>query len=100
MGRKSLKQQLHEAFSGQFMSPEITEKQKWFIVGDWEGVYPSKFFGLDWVKTSHPDEKIETLMGYGARLSAPGYLDCTDWGIFSSKREAMEYLIEMYGSDY
>lgn len=28
------------------------------------------------------------LSGYLARLSAPGYLDCTDWVWASSKREA------------
>ena len=31
------------------------------------------------------------------RLSAPGYLDCTDWsGPFDTEKEAMDYLIELY----
>ena len=30
--------------------------------------------------------------GWGARLSAPGYLDCTDWTVFDTEAEAQEYL--------
>lgn len=42
----------------------------------------------------------EHVSGYFARLSAPGYMDCTDWGgPFDSTREAEEYLAETYGSD-
>ena len=33
-----------------------------------------------------------------ARLSAPGFLDCTDWsGPFQSVEEAAQYLIDTYG---
>ena len=35
--------------------------------------------------------------GYYARLSAPGYLDCTEWaGPFGSEYKAAEYLVETY----
>lgn len=35
-----------------------------------------------------------------ARLSAPGYLDCTEWtGPFDSEDDAMAYLEDMYGED-
>lgn len=37
--------------------------------------------------------------GYGARLSAPGYMDCTDWCVFDTEQEAQEYLDETYGDD-
>lgn len=34
-----------------------------------------------------------------ARLSAPGYMDCTDWmGPFSSEEEALTELFDFYGS--
>lgn len=36
---------------------------------------------------------------YGARLSAPGYLDCTEWTVHSSAAEAKEYLEEVYGEE-
>lgn len=37
----------------------------------------------------------ENIKGYGARLSAPGYLDCTEWAVFDTEEEAREYLDEM-----
>ena len=35
----------------------------------------------------------------GARLSAPGYLDCTEWSVFDTEQEAEEYLDENYPED-
>ncbi|MFO0964631.1 MAG: hypothetical protein U0793_03460 [Gemmataceae bacterium] len=37
--------------------------------------------------------------GWGARFSAPGYMDCTEWSVFDTEREAREYLDETYGDD-
>jgi hypothetical protein len=42
---------------------------------------------------------IARTKGYGARLSAPGYLDCTEWSVFPTEEEAQEYLDDVYGSD-
>lgn len=36
---------------------------------------------------------------YGARLSAPGYMDKTDWDIFDTEDEAKKYLEETYPED-
>src|SRR3990167_7136033 len=36
----------------------------------------------------HDIQGIEACNGYFARLSAPGYLDCTDWVCYSTFREA------------
>jgi hypothetical protein len=41
----------------------------------------------------------ENIKGCGARLSAPGYLDCTEWTVFDTEDEAREYLEEMYPDD-
>lgn len=35
-------------------------------------------------------------VGYLARLSAPGYLDCTEWSAFATQVDAEVYLIETY----
>jgi len=44
--------------------------------------------------------EMEEATGWFARLSAPGYLDATEWsGPFESEDEATEYLDEMYGDD-
>lgn len=42
---------------------------------------------------------IELRQGYGARLSAPGYMDRTEWCVFDSVAEAETYLEETYGED-
>lgn len=43
---------------------------------------------------------IETVSGWCARLSAPGYMDCTEWeGPFKTEAEAWRSLIELYGDD-
>lgn len=42
------------------------------------------------VKAPQFDENVEVIVlesGYLARLSAPGYLDCTDWEYGTNKRE-------------
>jgi len=42
----------------------------------------------------------ETVSGWFGRLSAPGYMDCTDWsGPFDTEAEADAYLVDTYGDD-
>lgn len=41
----------------------------------------------------------EAQEGWIFRLSAPGYMDCTEWCVADSEKEAREYLEEMYGND-
>lgn len=70
---------LMEAFDGQFMQPEIAK-------GIELDEYHHDEFGDDWDENSF----------YG-RLSASGYLDCTDWsGPFDTIDEAAEHLIDIY----
>jgi len=56
--------------------------------------YEYRSFGGDFdaTVTRHPH-------GVLCRLSAPGYLDCTDWTAFETREEAEEYLVETYGDD-
>jgi len=43
---------------------------------------------------------VECVRGWFARLSAPGYLDCTEWcGPFPSEAAALAHLEEMYGEE-
>ena len=35
--------------------------------------------------------------GFGARLSTPGYLDCTPWAVFDTKDAAKEFLVWLKG---
>lgn len=42
-------------------------------------------------------DSVEFNYGWGARMSAPGYMDCTDWAVFPTNEEAKEYLDDYYG---
>jgi hypothetical protein len=42
---------------------------------------------------------VEIKAGWGGRLSAPGYMDCTEWSVYDTEEEALEELTEMYGDD-
>ena len=41
-------------------------------------------------------ESWDTRIGFGARLSAPGYMDRTEWSVHDTEQEAEDYLEEMY----
>ena len=41
----------------------------------------------------------ENIKGYGDRLSAPGYLDCTPFVVFDTQEEAEQYLTDEYPED-
>ena len=45
------------------------------------------------------DDPIEVKEGWLARLSAPGYMDCTDWNVFDTEEEAVQGLKDLYGDD-
>lgn len=53
------------------------------------------FDSLVGILQQYCDEEIisvEVIFGYFARLSAPGYLDCTDWTCYATKGEAIRAL--------
>lgn len=39
---------------------------------------------------------VEKIHGFGARLSAPGYMDCTEWTVFDTEEEAKDHIREFY----
>ncbi len=41
-------------------------------------------------------ESVEFIEGWGARLSAPGYMDCTDWAVCDTEVEAKQHLVDTY----
>ena len=40
--------------------------------------------------------QITRRQGFGVRLSANGYMDCTDWIVCDTELECFEELLEMY----
>jgi hypothetical protein len=44
-------------------------------------------------------QSIKLITGWGARLSAPGYMDCTEWAVFETEQEARDYLRDELGAN-
>lgn len=100
-----------------FMEKQITGNVRWLRVETTHGTEFVSVFdsGLDWPNsgtlrgealqdaitqlqdyTDGEPESWENIKGFGARLSAPGYLDCTEWTVFDTETEAREYLDSEY----
>lgn len=65
-------------------------------------LYPADDFSKEQVAEAEncSVEDIETQSGHWARLSAPGYMDASDWGgPFESQAEARKYIEETYDVD-
>lgn len=103
-----------------FMEWQITRKQRWLKVETTQGINFVNVYdtGLDLANSDALADGVtednsadvqaycegevqswENIEGYGARLSAPGYLDCTEWDVFETEQEAEEYLKENYPED-
>jgi hypothetical protein len=88
------------------MTPEITMKMDWVMVVESGGestFLPANLFDLnhlsidDFKNYCIEAVSFEVIEGHGARLSMPGYTDCTEWTVHDSEDEAMKYLEEQYG---
>lgn len=107
-----------------FMQPQVTRLQNWLRVEtthgtEWVDSASLSLFVRESETKTHPmseQERAETVKtiqpytegtplswenvkGFGARLSAPGYIDCTEWTVFDTEDEAREYLAETYPED-
>lgn len=54
---------------------------------------------LNYIEGNRILEDPELVEGWGVRLSAPGYLDKTEWAVLDSEKEAEEYLDEFLGAN-
>lgn len=94
-----------------FMQPQIVFDEWWKVetddgtlflpvdvVGD-GALKPIDF--IPYIESGKPPapDAYDLIEGYGARLSAPGYLDCTEWVVFATEAEAEEYLKETYDAE-
>ncbi len=50
-------------------------------------------------KPLDPDEEVELKRGWLARMSAPGYMDCTEYSVFTTEYEAWAFLVETFMDD-
>lgn len=107
------------------MRPEVTNKQHGWTVDTREGIWfvPGEVFTVpecfaigvelpswlaetvleelrDYVGAASVDgAKVEVCEGYFVRLSASGYLDCTEWTLCRTKREVREEIRNLRGEE-
>lgn len=106
-----------------FMQRQITDEMDWLMVDGTNGVeyIPLIDTGLSKAQVAAMQEEnltsdgnafapidafcscgasgaysAEVVYGRGCRLSAPGYLDCTPWDVFTLIEECEAHLDEMY----
>ena len=84
-----------------FMEPEIYEGEMWSTDTAKNGtmLFPANIIGKE-EAAEHSDcdpNEVESVTGIFIRLSASGYMDCTDWmGPYESAEEARKELSETY----
>ncbi len=100
-----------------FMNSEVLDKQLWLAVDTAQGIWnipddlfnaadirkildnPSALYDAigEYTEAFKPDHiyGAELIRAYGVRLSAAGYMDCTEWEIFTNKREALQRAREL-----
>ena len=75
-----------------------TDCGSFLVPGDLVGDNPSPEDFRDYVDGEPED--FTRVKGWFARLSAPGYMDCTDWiGPYDTEEEAIEELDALYGEE-
>jgi hypothetical protein len=105
-----------------FMQQEITAQQTWLEI---DGTHGITFVPMDLLSADEFRDATETKfdlsdvtlaesfgkyyegtvsgvslrVGFGARLSAAGYMDCTEWSVYATREQAAAELAEMYGDD-
>jgi len=106
------------------MQRQTTDRQNWLEVEtthgtEWINIQDTSLFVRDNDTVTHPmgvkqrqdtidairrytngePQAWKNVKGFGARLSAPGYLDCTEWAVFETEEEANQYLDELTEDD-
>lgn len=104
--------------SQSFMQRQVTKQMEWIQLEGSNGMTfipreDAPTIGLNVGECTDEDEPVSrfeeyyegeiydvsVIVGYGARLSAPGYMDCTEWSVFDTAEEAEKYLEETYGEE-
>jgi hypothetical protein len=101
-----------DPFAGSFMQPEVyrgdyfsvntsagTEVVPCDVIGRTMDVHVEALLNYLEGTPDDPDETCAVQTGWLARMSAPGYLDCTDWTAHATEEAARAYLVDTYGNE-
>ncbi|MCI0407307.1 MAG: hypothetical protein L0191_01875 [Acidobacteria bacterium] len=84
-----------------FMEPEFTSLETWYEIDLSGGTLYLPKADCNAPEIGDMTEHgrvtgITERLGFGTRLSAPGYLDSTEWSVFDSLQEAARFLLDTY----
>lgn len=93
-GLQELRNQLRTKYENNFLRPnilncDVVEIQDKFMESNY---YPKDQFAAAIHKTV-PCETYEYSDRWLARLSADGHMDCTEWTMFDTEEEALQFLL-------
>jgi hypothetical protein len=93
-----MKPQIYQDFYFEIETDHGTEIVPSDVIGRTTATDVSAF--LDYLEGKPLDENalIDVKHGWLARMSAPGYMDCTEWSAHTTEKEAYDYLVDMYGA--
>jgi hypothetical protein len=84
---------------GTFYEVEDRRGEGYLVPGDLVGKKPSVRDFADYIESGEP-RAFEKVRGWFVRLSAPGYLDATDWsGPFKTEAEARKHVEDFWEVD-
>ena len=89
-----------DLFNKAFLESFGATHAEWIIEADSEGFAALAESVEQYRELSGGLQSIECKRGYGVRLSAPGYIDCTPWTLFETEEEANEFISEEFSDDY
>ena len=80
-----------------FMEPTI-EFGEWVEIESDGGTswVPLEYFEIDECLSFDHEVTLKKVRGFGCRMSAPGYMDATDWVVFDEEKDAAEFLSDTY----
>lgn len=85
-----------------FMQAQMTDKQAWHEIDGDVGTFwfPAADFTLVQAIENYEGKvssvrEARTITGYGVRCSAPGYMDCTDWEVYTTESDAYDRFCEL-----
>jgi hypothetical protein len=81
-----------------FMQVQKTCETQWYILeDDGDTYYPYEDFSADAIleHARNKDARLGIVTGFGVRLSAPGYLDCTDWEVYEDEDAADNRVLDL-----
>lgn len=76
-----------------FMQMEVIEAEMVRVDRNGETIY---YGPRDEAEDIQQGDEVEIVGKYGARLSAPGYLDCTDWCAGETEDEAVKAVDDLF----